>query len=138
MFRIHAHLNYSNVKSPSLIPTNFSQKLTENHTENCRKNEADKNHAQPSQTGDGGFSSCCNIMSHPVYTPICPTKPQVPIPEETAGPFICNLKIQVAIGPVMAEAKVGGIQILDFYRCYPSEAYWFRYPVPPVHPIGFL
>ena len=37
-------------------------------------------------------------VTHPLYTPIGPTIPQVPIPEEIAGPFICNLITQVAIG----------------------------------------
>ena len=49
--------------------------------------------------------------NHPVYTPICPTRPQVPMPLDTGAPFISMRKMQVAIGPVMAEAKVGGIQI---------------------------
>ena len=49
---------------------------------------------------------------HPVYTPICPTKPQVPIPDDTAVPFICSLNRQVASGPVIAEVTIGAIQIL--------------------------
>ena len=51
-------------------------------------------------------------LTQPVYTPMGPTRPQVPMPEETAVPFICRWKTQVAMGPVMAEARVGGIQIL--------------------------
>ena len=37
------------------------------------------------------------------------------MPEETGAPFISSLKRQVAKGPVMAEAKMGGIQILGFF-----------------------
>ena len=51
---------------------------------------------------------------HPVNTPICPTRPQVPMPEETAAPSIRSLKTQVASGPVMAEAKMGPIQMRGF------------------------
>lgn len=119
MFRIHAHLNYSNVKSPSLIQPIFrksSQKITlrtAGRTKQIR--------IMPSQSNPvmAVLVPAAISLSHPVYTPICPTKPQVPIPEETAGPFICNLKIQVAIGQVMAEAKVGGIQIFGFFTMLP-------------------
>ena len=52
--------------------------------------------------------------TQPVQMPIWPQKPQVPMPELTGAPFICNLKMQVAMGPVMAEARMGGIQILGF------------------------
>lgn len=119
MFRIHAHLNYSNVKSPSLIQPIFrksSQKITlrtAGRTKQIR--------IMPSQSNPvmAVLVPAAISLSYPVYTPICPTKPQVPIPEETVGPFICNLKIQVAIGPVMAEAKVGGIQIFGFFTMLP-------------------
>ncbi len=65
---------------------------------------------------------------HPVYTPICPTKPQVPIPEDTAVPFICNLKRQVAIGPVMADVRIGAIQILGFLTIFPIWS--MEVPIP--------
>ena len=41
--------------------------------------------------------------------PIGPTRPHVPIPAAT--PLHSSLKIIVAIGPVIAEARVAGIQI---------------------------
>ena len=41
--------------------------------------------------------------------PIGPTRPHVPIPAAT--PVHSSLKIIVAIGPVIAEARVAGIQI---------------------------
>ena len=50
--------------------------------------------------------------SQPVTTPICPTKPQVPIPDDTGSPFICSRKTQVAIGPVIALVSSDGSQIL--------------------------
>jgi len=53
--------------------------------------------------------------SHPVHTPICPHRPQVPIPELMGAPFISSPNTQVAMGPVMAEASVGGIQIRGFF-----------------------
>ncbi len=58
-------------------------------------------------------------LTHPVYTPICPTNPQVPIPEATAAPFISIWKRQVAIGPVMADASVGGSHIFGFLTIFP-------------------
>ena len=76
-------------------------------------------------------------FTHPVYTPICPTNPQVPIPEATAAPFIFNWNRQVAIGPVIAEAKIGGIQDLCLSYC-PSGAWKFRYPGRIIRPICFL
>ena len=54
----------------------------------------------------------------PAITPIWPTRPQVPMPLETAAPFISILKRQVAIGPVIAEASVGGIQIFGFLMIF--------------------
>ena len=47
-----------------------------------------------------------------LYVPICPTKPQVPIPDSKAEFSIPKNKI--ATGPIIAEAKVGGIQIFQF------------------------
>lgn len=58
------------------------------------------------------------LASQPVYTPICPTRPQVPIPELTAGPFISKWKIQVATGPVIAEARIGGIHVFGFLMIF--------------------
>ncbi len=60
------------------------------------------------------FNAASEGLIQPVNTPIDPTKPEVPIPEEIGGPFISNLKTTVAKGPVIAEAKMGGIQILGF------------------------
>ena len=58
-------------------------------------------------------------FTQPVYTPIWPTRPQVPMPEETAAPFISKWNRQVASGPVMAEASVGAIQIRGFLMILP-------------------
>ena len=49
--------------------------------------------------------------SQPVHTPMGPQRPHVPMPELMAAPFICSLNTQVAMGPVTAEASVGGIQM---------------------------
>ena len=43
----------------------------------------------------------------------------IPMPEDTAGPFIFMAKMQVAMGPVMADASVGGIQIRGFFTILP-------------------
>src|SRR5699024_11264977 len=51
-------------------------------------------------------------------TPMGPTRPQVPMPLATAMPFSI-LKRQVAMGPVMAEARVGGSQIRGFLAMFP-------------------
>ena len=58
-------------------------------------------------------------FTQPVYTPIWPTRPQVPIPDDTAAPFICNLNIQVAIGPVIMDVIHGAIQTLGFFTILP-------------------
>ena len=47
----------------------------------------------------------------PVQMPMGPHRPQVPIPELMGAPFICSLNRQVEMGPVMADAKVGGSQM---------------------------
>ena len=57
------------------------------------------------------FAPEATSLTQPVYTPIWPTRPHVPMPDETAGPFICSLNRQVASGPVTAEATIGGIQM---------------------------
>ena len=41
----------------------------------------------------------------------------MPIPELMGAPFISSLNRQVAMGPVMAEVRVGGIQIRGFFTC---------------------
>ena len=58
-------------------------------------------------------------LTQPVYTPIWPTRPQVPMPEDTAAPFISKWNTQVASGPVMALASVGAIQIRGFLTMLP-------------------
>lgn len=54
--------------------------------------------------------------------PMGPTRPQVPIPEAIATPF-SSRNTQVATGPVIAAANVGGIQILDCGQYCPSAAW---------------
>ena len=52
--------------------------------------------------------------------PIGPTRPHVPIPEETAlFSAILKLKIHVAIGPVITDASVGGIHMRGFLQMLP-------------------
>ena len=41
------------------------------------------------------------------------------MPLETAAPFIFNLKMQVAIGPVIMDVTQGAIQILGFFTIFP-------------------
>ena len=48
--------------------------------------------------------------NQPSTMPIGPSSPQVPMPEKIAVPCISSLKKQVARGPVMAEAMMGGNQ----------------------------
>ena len=57
--------------------------------------------------------------TQPEYTPICPTNPQVPIPDDTGVPFICSLNKHVAIGPVIADVTIGAIHILGFLIIFP-------------------
>ena len=57
--------------------------------------------------------------TQPVYTPICPTRPHVPMPDEIGAPFISILKRQVAIGPVTAASSVGAIQTRGFLTMLP-------------------
>ena len=65
------------------------------------------------------FVPAAMSATQPVYTPICPTRPHVPMPLEIAAPFICILNMQVAIGPVTAEASVGAIHTLGFLTMFP-------------------
>ena len=65
------------------------------------------------------FVPAAMSFNQPVETPICPTSPQVPMPEETGVPFICSRNRQVAMGPVMADATMGGIQIFGFFTMLP-------------------
>ena len=57
--------------------------------------------------------------NQPDQTPIGPTRPQVPMPEETGAPFISSLKTQVAMGPVMAEVTMAGSQMRGFLTMLP-------------------
>ena len=52
-------------------------------------------------------------------TPMGPTRPHVPMPDEIGAPFISILKRQVAIGPVTAAASVGAIQTRGFLTMLP-------------------
>lgn len=65
------------------------------------------------------FAPEATSAAQPVYTPICPTSPQVPIPEDTAAPFIWSLKIQVDTGPITAEERMAGSQIFGFFTIFP-------------------
>lgn len=56
--------------------------------------------------------ACSLGATQPVQTPSCPHRPQVPIPELMGAPFISNLNRQVAMGPVIAEVRMAGSQIL--------------------------
>ena len=48
-----------------------------------------------------------------------PHRPQVPMPELTAAPFISSLKMHVEMGPVMAEVTMAGIQIFGLRTMLP-------------------
>lgn len=101
-------------------PADLPQDLAECPGQDGGQNKADQDHAQPVETGgdDGGRPSGKGLLTggeHPVHTPICPHRPQVPIPELMGAPFISSPNTQVAMGPVMAEASVGGIQIRGFF-----------------------
>ena len=101
-------------KSFSLIhPAFLSSSHTANEMTAGRTNEITMRPIQSIAPMDV-FKPPATSFTHPVYTPICPTKPHVPIPLETAGPFICRRKTQVARGPVMALATIGGIQVFGF------------------------
>ena len=60
-------------------------------------------------------------FTQPAYTPMGPTKPQVPIPEATAeaGSFISRWNTQVASGPVTTEVAMAGSQIRGFFTMLP-------------------
>ena len=47
---------------------------------------------------------------------IGPTRPHVPIPEETGAPFISSLKTQVEIGPIIADVIIGATHIFGFLQ----------------------
>ena len=53
---------------------------------------------------------CPPSLVQPRINPTGPSIPQVPMPEKIAVPCISSLKKQVARGPVMAEAMMGGNQ----------------------------
>ena len=64
-------------------------------------------------------SASAEGFDHPVHTPIGPTRPQVPMPEDTAAPFISSLNRQVATGPVTALAAMAGIHIFGLRTMLP-------------------
>ena len=77
--------------------------------------------ARPSQSVPPGaiatapFSMAFSLgASQPVQTPIGPHRPQVPMPELIGAPFISRRNRQVAMGPVIALARIGGIHIRGF------------------------
>ena len=77
---------------------------------------------RPAQSKAVGFMAMAPLArafslgaTQPVHTPSWPHRPQVPIPELMAAPFICRRNRQVAMGPVMAEVTVGAIQTRGFF-----------------------
>ena len=74
------------------------------------------------------FVPAAMSLSQPVYTPIYPTIPQVPMPAETGESFICKRNTQVASFPVIMDANIGGIHSGSL-QCAASAAYWYQYPV---------
>ena len=79
--------------------------------------------AKPSQSiNDGTMASYPMLRAfspgtiHPVMTPIGPTRPHVPIPEEIGVLFCVIMNTQVAIGPVIADATTGGIHSKGFLK----------------------
>ena len=53
-----------------------------------------------------------------MITPIGPTKPDVPIPEDIGEPFISILNTLVARAPVIALVNIGGIHVLGFLAMF--------------------
>ena len=107
-------------RSPSRIQPVFRRIWQKTQDRNGRQDKADQDQAQPVKAGgdDGGcpLARASSLgASQPVHTPICPHRPQVPIPELMGAPFISSPNTQVAMGPEMAEAS-GGIQIRGFFH----------------------
>ncbi|CUP72702.1 Uncharacterised protein [Flavonifractor plautii] len=71
--------------------------------------------ASPTQSREvmAALAPVATSLTHPAYTPMGPTMPQVPMPEATAeaGSFISSRNRQVARGPVMAEVRIAGSQM---------------------------
>ena len=61
------------------------------------------------------FTAASEGFSQPVTTPMGPTIPEVPMPEEMGAPFMRRLNRQVAMGPVIAAVNVGGTQRMGFF-----------------------
>ena len=55
------------------------------------------------------------VITSAITTPIGPTRPEVPIPDEIAGPLFLIWNTQVAIGPVIADVITGGSQRTGFF-----------------------
>ncbi len=84
----NAHASYDKVMSPSLThPTFFKARLISGQMTAGRRNEIRINPIQsPEVTAALEPRAISSIQ--PVYTPIWPTRPEVPIPEDTGAPFI--------------------------------------------------
>ena len=63
--------------------------------------------ARPIQSNAPGAAAPASMPDiQPVYTPMGPTSPHVPMPDATAGPFWLSWNTHVATGPVTAEATL--------------------------------
>ena len=69
--------------------------------------------AAAKSTPRAAFSSHMGA-AQPVMRPIWPQRPEVPMPELMAAPFIWSLNRQVASGPFTMEATTGGSQRMGF------------------------
>ena len=73
--------------SPSLIHPIFLQKAEQSKDKMAGKIKHKSNKESQSEAVTAIFVPSSILFSQPVYTPIGPTKPQVPMPEVTAGPL---------------------------------------------------
>ena len=129
-------------RHPPRIQPVFRRMGEEDQGEKGRKEKEDQTKpAQQDRGGGGGGGGLGEAplsgASQPVHTPICPHRPQVPIPELMGAPFISSPNTQVAMGPEMAEASVGGSRSGDFSQCWASGAWRCPGPGRPDRPSGF-
>ena len=92
------------IRSPSLIhPIRRKNNPKAQHKTAGRTKEIKISPSQSVIPGAMAAAPLATALSlgdnHPVHTPICPTSPQVPMPEDTGGPFISISNKQVAMGP---------------------------------------
>lgn len=101
-------------------PANLAEEQAEGPAEDGGQDEADEHEAEPihPRRHDGRrrrpASATSLGLSQPVQMPMGPQRPQVPMPEFIAAPFISSLNTQVAMGPVIMEVRMAGSQMRGF------------------------